>query len=276
MKLFTFLLKIILLILIFFTACSNSESPDNYYEYDWKLAKSPYLITDTVSIDSGEVFRVQPGVVIRFASNAVFIVNGTLIAKGTNSDSIRFTSGTQNKEKFWKGIIFENCSNNSILEYCIVEYGMDKFIKIINSSPTISSCCIRYLIPHAETGGCLIYCSGNSFPKIQNNIIAEFYNYMISGIMCIAPSNPLLCNNDIYCNNYNYGIAINGGGFLDGNYLAAEVIENNHRNIVVDNSLGEPVDIFGDGIFSTNSTNSIKLFSKVDGVKNPRHTPNFP
>lgn len=252
------------------TAVDNSNDEDKVTI--WTAKNSPYIFTDTVVVDSGTTLKVEPGVIAKFEGEAELIIKGVLNAQGTIEDSIKFTSTgmfDQQHWKLWGGIRFEDCSNNSILKYCTVEYGGDGFISIINSSPTISHCKLRYIVPHAELGGALIYCKDNSYPLIEYSIISEFYNCHASGIFCVS-SNPKIVNNDIICCD-NYCKAVIGGGFLDGNYIACEIKE----QYVPDTSLGEPIDQIGDGTCNTSSTDSLQLFIDVDGVKDPRSNPNF-
>ena len=244
---------------------------------NWTKENSPYIITETVVIDSGITLKVEPGTVAKFEPGAALIIKGILNAEGTIEDSIKFTSSgmfDQENWKLWSGIQFENCSNSSILKYCIVEYGVDKCITIKNSSPTISHCKLRYIVPSAETGGAIIICTDSSTPLIEYNVISEFYNYAATGIYCIS-SNPEIFHNDIICCETEC-IAVIGGGFLDGNYLAIDVLIGIQEQYMPDTSLGEPIDQIGDGICNTTSTDSLQLFRNVDGVKNPRSIPDFP
>ncbi|MFN3666099.1 MAG: hypothetical protein ACK4S0_08075, partial [Sediminibacterium sp.] len=55
----------------------------------WTKAKSPYILNGDVTVPTGQTLIIQPGVVIEVpAYNTDLIVNGTLVAKGTASDSI--------------------------------------------------------------------------------------------------------------------------------------------------------------------------------------------
>ena len=91
------------------------------------LANSPYIVTETIQILEGVVLEIEPGVELRFNEGASLAVNGTLVARGTPSKNITFTSDTE-----WDGIKFinaesahldENNEHNSgtVLEYAKIE-----------------------------------------------------------------------------------------------------------------------------------------------------------
>ena len=78
-----------------------------------------------VTIAVGEVFNLEPGITLKFASNTGFIVNGTLNANNGNpsSNRITFTSASSTPQKGdWNWIKFDNSSGTSTLEYCDIEY----------------------------------------------------------------------------------------------------------------------------------------------------------
>ncbi len=272
---------------IIFSGCespsesTNNDPNDPVTTIYWTVDNSPYIITDTTVVDSGEVLIIEAGVTVKFEPPIPLIVRGTLMAQGTEEDSIRFTSigkieGSGNWY-LWSGIMFDNCSDSTILEHCIIEHGGEYILRISDCSPTISHCVLSHILPAVETGGTTISCEGNSFPLIEYNIISDFSNYRAVGIACgPPPSNARIAHNDIYCNASADDMAIAGGGFLEGNYLAAWVWDDTQSILVPDLSLGEPVDTTGDGTFTTTSTDSIPLFFNVDGVKNPLSEPNFP
>lgn len=262
-------------LLTFFVGCSDTASSvSDTTSTIWTKENSPYIITDTVYVDYDETLIIEPGTIIKFERYGALIVNGTLKAEGNKKDSIIFTSASENKYISWQGIHFDNCSDNSILKYCIVEYGGEFCIVVTNSSPTISHCWLRHILPGSEMGGEVIFCRDNSSPLIKHCVISDFFNYRSVGIACYL-SNPIIYQNDILCCDKHTCHAVLGGGFLNGNYLAKDILRGDQVQYISDASFGIPIDKLGDGICNTTSTDSLKLFVNVDGVKNPRNTPNF-
>lgn len=148
----------------------------------WSLSNSPYLVMGTVTVQSGITLTIQPGVVIKSQVsplNSTIRVKGAILAQGTQSQPIVFTSkkdddyggdtdgivATPNAED-WSSVVIESTSGgSSILENCLFRFGSyyDGALTIDGSSPAIKNCsffkCKR---------GLDIIKSGN--PTLMNNI----------------------------------------------------------------------------------------------------------
>ena len=103
---------------------------------------------------------VEAGVEVKFDSGTSLQVFGELVAKGTSSSGITFTSAQDSKAAGdWGQIVFydssvdasydgnEDYASGSILEYCTVEYGSGILLK--QGSPFINQSTIRY---HSDSG----------------------------------------------------------------------------------------------------------------------------
>ncbi len=86
----------------------------------WGSAGSPYLVTGNVTIPSGLVLTIEPGVEVNFQGHYKLTVNGNLQAIGAAGDSIHFT--TDNPTTGWGGIRVDS-SQMSNLSFCRIEYG---------------------------------------------------------------------------------------------------------------------------------------------------------
>ena len=128
----------------------------------WTLSDSPYIVTGSTLVNSGVNLTVEPGVVVRFDSGVGLQINGTLIAIGTDTDNITFTSNQSTPAAGdWAYIFFTdsstdaaydadgNYTDGSILEYCVVEYtgsvtSLDNHgaLRMDNAHPFINYCTI--------------------------------------------------------------------------------------------------------------------------------------
>ncbi len=83
---------------VLFTLISNGQtnvSGGIYTNTIWTVANSPYIILDTVVVFPGVTLTIEPGVTVKFnPGKQIEIRQGELIAMGTASDSITFTSNS--------------------------------------------------------------------------------------------------------------------------------------------------------------------------------------
>lgn len=147
----------------------------------WTKANSPYTITAKTLIKNGVTLTIEPGVTVNmnFDSNSqIYLqVEGTLIAKGSNSEKIYFNGG---KFKFTtdsvdyneltdSGCIIENAVITSNIERCLTIQGCSPKIanNVINCQVHIENCSPRILNNHV-TGG--IYVNGGEAVFSKNTI----------------------------------------------------------------------------------------------------------
>ena len=76
----------------------------------WTVANSPYVVTGNILVMEGVTLTIEPGVEVRFDASKALQVNGTLVARGTAADSIRFTSNTTQTPGAWGNIYFPDSS----------------------------------------------------------------------------------------------------------------------------------------------------------------------
>jgi subtilisin family serine protease len=92
-----------------------------------------YVVTGNVLVNSGVTLTIEPGTTIKFEPEKSMRIDGTLIARGTATQRIIFTSNTTNPPDYgdWVGLQFTssatfdsdgNYVEGNIIEYAIVEY----------------------------------------------------------------------------------------------------------------------------------------------------------
>ncbi len=59
----------------------------------WTIDDSPVVVQDTIFIPQDEELTIEPGVTVNFAGPYSLLVQGELIAEGTEEDSIVFHPG---------------------------------------------------------------------------------------------------------------------------------------------------------------------------------------
>lgn len=227
----------------------NTNVPPGPVSGHWDLAGSPYIVEGDIYIDETETLSIDPGVKILFNGWFKLEVFGSLMANGTSSSMITFSSNSHNTIP-WHGIRIMETTAPSSLNYCIVENGYSN----------VGS----HAIPDSYGGGILVYNSPNADIQIRNSIIRENEAYYGGGILSYRST--LLLENCEIKNN----IAEQGGGvamfnksntMLKGNkiihneatqgggvlfqYCTFDQLE---CNIIADNSA-----VYGGGMYLTHS-----------------------
>lgn len=188
-----------------------------------RLSGSPYLVIDTLQVDSGKTLTIEPGVELRFEEALPLIVRGGIRAEGTPEAPIIFTSGKKYPRRGdWDGIwligaqeaVFKYAKfffgakygrhyryrviRPGVVDSTVVDYGS---ITAIASDPHIERCWFvaggfhgvhcdslsRPIITHSvfyDNAGHGIYVRWDAQPEIRYNIITENDDY---GVFCAEP-----------------------------------------------------------------------------------------
>ena len=70
----------------------------------WTAQNNPYVVTGDIYVQSGESLTIEAGVEVRFYGNFPFYAYGSLIAEGTEVDSIYFMNHVDDGISKWKGL----------------------------------------------------------------------------------------------------------------------------------------------------------------------------
>ena len=136
----------------------------------WPAVVGPILVTGTLTVPQGLTLNILPGTSVYFAPGASLVVNGRLVAEGTETQRIRFTRDPSGAGG-WNGIHFNNTQEDNRIAYADFDYASgDDPITLVNS---------RALIDHATWSNTLItiidllnsslIVRNSVFPTINNN-----------------------------------------------------------------------------------------------------------
>ena len=101
----------------------------------------PYVILGSLRIDTTASLTIQPGCRIYSHADAPFIVDGTLIVNGTQTNNVTF-AGDRLDEDYkdlpasWPGIYFRGNSKNNVLTYAVVK---NAYQAIVTEKPSINA-----------------------------------------------------------------------------------------------------------------------------------------
>ena len=174
----------------------------------WTKADSPFIIASNFEVAKGETLIIEPGVVIKFDSARAMRIDGKLVARGTESELIVFTSNqTDPVAGDWCNIVFtDSCVNSrydhdgnyldgSVLQYCTIEYGggnQTSAVDISRCSLFVDHCMVR---DNSSTG---INVNNGGVARITNNTITNNYSSELGA-----------------------GIAVKGVATIDGNTISS-------------------------------------------------------
>ncbi|MFH1733795.1 MAG: T9SS type A sorting domain-containing protein, partial [bacterium] len=148
----------------------------------WTSFNNPYSIIDEITIAADDTLIIEPGVEVIFQGHYKFIVNGWLLAEGTEQDSILFTAADTSEG--WHGIRFIDAPDSSRLSYCTLTYGKATganpndcggAIRTDNSTLVLTNCLIERC--HANLSGGAI-----DFAWSVGKVYDTIFRYNSSGI----------------------------------------------------------------------------------------------
>ena len=207
--------------LFFFAASATYIEGPITQDTVWTLTDSPFVVSKNATVYPNATLTIEPGVEVRFGGNFWLIVNGRLLADGTQDRMITFTSNKdQPQAGDWNAIKFGG-TEPSILAYCSVKYATNA-IKIENSAVEIKNSVISN---NLQNGITIV----NGTVEVRNNEIADNSQ---SGIYVTGDNQVTIQNNTIRSNVD--GILLTGNSTSGVNIRQNNILSNTQSGIKLD------------------------------------------
>lgn len=87
------------------TGCQTTVGGPLHHSTVWTAAKSPYCVTSSIYVSPGITLTVQAGVDVLFNSALSVLVDGTMIARGSATQPVTFTSIASQVPGAWNGLV---------------------------------------------------------------------------------------------------------------------------------------------------------------------------
>lgn len=225
----------------------------------WTKLGSPYIITNNLLVNSGVTLNIDAGVTVKFNPNIYLKIQGQIIALGTQTDSIIFTSNNLSPNigdwnKIWLISTTTNFDGSfdylsgSIFKYCKISFAQegirvdDAQINVSNSSFSNNTI-------------------GVSFKKINNSLFFQnnfFNNLDATNTNAGTEDNGVgsftfvkfISNN--FSNNTNNGLSFGGYRNNSNNNLISSNIVKNNGGVGLNFQWGDVVTGFSNNIIERN------------------------
>jgi len=225
---------IILLLCLFNTSHAIQVSGDVWGT--WTTDNNPYEVIGDLRVPQCSTLVIGPGCYIDFQGHYKFLIDtmAVLQAIGTESDSIIFTK--EDTATGWNGIRLFSADSNSIISYCIIEWGLKHYyddnngggIYCNNTDIEISNCLFRKNRSWWDGGG--LYCELSNI-TISDNIFVENRTIFCGAAICCYYSDVIISNNIIKNNIAYHQLGGERGGGIYCGYsdvvIRGNIIANN-------------------------------------------------
>ena len=241
----------------------------------WTLTDSPFIIIKNITVESGHILTIEPGVEVKFGGNFSLIVEGTLYAVGTPEDTIKFISNKyQPQLGDWGTIRFANKSQTSTLAYSIIKHA-EHGITIENGNAQIRNC----EISHNYRSG--VYVTGDNTGSIEDNAI----QLNEDGILLSGSTSGMTIQNNRISANIENGVDFQNtaGMYISNMIIFSNTLSSNSRGINIYGNVSTSITrnsiSFNDvGIYFENVTNALSpqfndVYGNLDAMKSAQSEP---
>ena len=191
----------------------------------WTQAGSPYTIDRTATVSEGATLTIEPGARVELARDVSLVIEGELIARGTESEPIVFTGrDSDGTPESWMSVAFTESSvdatfervddyvSGSIVEHCTFEYGTHA-LRISGASPFVHRSLFRdnYAPPTLElAGGAAMLIEAGSRPRVSESTFVDNHADLVAygGAIYATQSDPIIQDNVFRRNSSVYGGAL--------------------------------------------------------------------
>ncbi len=202
----------------------------------WTLVDSPFVVSKNVTVHPNVTLTIEPEVEVRFGGKFSMIIEGRLVAKGTEDRVITFTSNSYEPEAGdWGTINFTGgFQQSSLLTYCVIEYGTNG-VMIEDGTLNIQESLVKL---NSENG--IMVTNGDV--EVKTNQIAENTMsgiYIAGGNRVNVQNNRIMLNGDgvTVTGNSTKEIAINQNEILFNGHSGILLLEADANTVILNNAL---------------------------------------
>ncbi len=90
----------------------------------WTLVDSPFILSNNVIVNPGVTLTIEPGVQVRFGGDFSLVVDGRIVANGTEEKMILFTTNDPTQQILWHTISVRG-AQSSLFINCVIEHAIN-------------------------------------------------------------------------------------------------------------------------------------------------------